>query len=136
MTTALTAQQAFEAKMMDRIRENIGELIPDAALAEMVKRAMRELFFEERVIKNKGYYRDQDQVIPPLMHDIVKNLLTEEVERQIKVWIENNKSEVIAALNAVITNGVGMAVVSALSNKFSGPLELYRSEINRELEKL
>lgn len=46
MTTQLTPQQLFEEKLKDRIRENIGDLMPDALLSQMIARAMEEFLFK------------------------------------------------------------------------------------------
>lgn len=75
MTTQLTPQQSFEEKLKDRIRENIGDLMPDALLSQMIARAMSE--FNMRIPAEP--HRDADLVLSWAADEIER--LTREVER-------------------------------------------------------
>jgi len=48
MTTELTPQQKFEESIKNRLRQDIGELLPGDVLSDLVKKAIQDLFFTRK----------------------------------------------------------------------------------------
>lgn len=48
VTVPQTPQEAFQQKIQDRLREDVGSLIPDEVIAEMTKKAINDMFFTRR----------------------------------------------------------------------------------------
>ena len=119
MSTELTPQQTFEQKLEERIRQDIGELMPDEALAEVVQRAIEKSFFEEREVDD-GHYRHKT-VIPWLVR-LANNQLKARVDQQVEKWFVDNEEKVMGFVRQRLDAGICHAVVNAIDSEMSGPL--------------
>ena len=91
MTGEIAKSQTFEQKMKTRIRESIGDMLSDEDLEKMVERSLEEVFFNERKNPNGGFHA---KPLPPLLHEIVKELLEPEVQKAVVKYIKKNPKEV------------------------------------------
>ena len=81
--------QVFEEKIKDRLRRDIGDLIPDEVLAQLIQRSINSIFFEPIVQKsNYGHILESK---PSWFQETVENLLRKEVDRLLRDYIENNR---------------------------------------------
>lgn len=123
--TEIVQSKTFEERMKERIRDSIGDLISDEDLGKMVDRSLEEVFFKERANPARnayGYNSSEPIMIPPLLHEIVKSVLTEQVTEAVKEYIGNNREQVDATIKTVLEQGMGNALVSALNGLFSSQL--------------
>ena len=120
MSTELTPQQSFQSKMEERIRKDIGELMPDDALADIVSKAVEKAFFEERLVSGGIYNRDTTE--PPWMVSIVKELVETRVESAVKHWIMENEKQVKQMIDTKIDAGIASAAVRAFDSIFQSDL--------------
>ena len=109
--TALERSESFESKMKDRIREAIGDLIPDEELAKMVRRGIDSVFFDSKqVLVGKGYnekYEDR----PGFMGALVKELLEEKVVSEAASYIEEHQDDIDKLVKDAITQGADNMVL-------------------------
>lgn len=112
--TALTPQQSFEQKLTDRIRESIGDLMPDEKLAEIVQRGMEEAFFKERTVERR--YGDRVQE-PSWAVVVVKELLDEKVKGEVSKWFVEHPDEIEKIIKDVIGKGIVNCAISYLESK-------------------
>lgn len=131
MSTEITTPQNFEEKMKARIKEGIGDLITDEELSKMVHRSMEEIFFKERT-RGDGW---RSSTVPPLMHEIVKELLTVAVTNEVREYIKAHPNEVIAAIKTAIQEGMGNALMSAITQRFQCDLINLHQSILTNLQK-
>lgn len=122
--TGIIQSKTFEERMKERIRDSIGDLISDEDLSKMVDRSLEEVFFKERANpKRTSYYNSgEPDTLPPLLHDIVKTAMTEQVSEAVKEYIANNRDQVDASIKTVLEQGMGNALISALNGVFSTQL--------------
>lgn len=52
MGTEIDQMKEFKDRVLDKLKVDIGSLMPDEALSELVQQAVKETFFEDKVIKN------------------------------------------------------------------------------------
>jgi hypothetical protein len=83
--TSLTPQQAFEKKLEEKIRADIGELIPEEALAELVKRAIEKVFFTKG-----GYYNNPSY---SWFEEAVRTALTSQIRDVVTKYMADHKDE-------------------------------------------
>lgn len=74
VTAALTPQQQFEENIKDRLRKDVGSLLPDDVLAKLVEKSVQEIFFTRTVEKDRYGYVQKDE----------PSWFTKEVDRQLK----------------------------------------------------
>lgn len=133
METDLTAQALFQQKMMDRIRNDIGMLLPDVVLKDMVEKAVHQTFFEKRPKPGASSW-DKEQYLPPLLQVILKELLSEHVKLAVDTWLKENANTVKEQVAKTVTDGVGMAMVRAISSAFQTPLQQFQTDVMLKLE--
>jgi len=120
---ALTPQQSFEEKVKSRLKENIGDLMPDEVLQDMVKKAMQEMFFTRREKKQEGW-SGRTEVFPSWFEDEVSRLLKDRVLEEIKIGIENKREEIRKAASELITEKLPEFITSQLLNIVTGITQL------------
>lgn len=93
----LTPQKAFEEKVKDRLREDIGTLIPDEVLAEMVQKAIKEIFFSSKGESWQSTYEPSwfKKEIDSLMRSKINAYVEEAIEKQ-RTLIEKLSVEIIS----------------------------------------
>ena len=124
------AQQNFQERMINRIREDIGQLMTDEELSKLVERAMEEIFFKPEVEK-RGFH---ETTKPPWLHNFVKELLEKKVEAAVGKYVDEHEDEVRQALKEVMQEGVGTAVLRAIASKFSSDMVVFEQSILQRLQ--
>ena len=104
METQIVKSQTFEEKLGERIKKDIGDLIPDADLQAIVKKAMHKAFFHEKVIYD-NYHREISREMPFII-DHVKSLIEERVDKQIKTWMADHDKDIMKMINDKIEEGI------------------------------
>jgi len=133
MTTAIDAQRSFQEKMHDKIRDSIGDLISNEELKVLVDKAVQELFFTERRIPGSNSW-DSNNAEPPLIHEIVEELLMETVQDIVKVYFNEHPQEILKVVNQVVKEGLGSALMSALTSSFQNDLITFKAGIENKLQ--
>lgn len=118
----LTPQESFEKKLTDRIRESIGDLMPDEKLAEIVERGMQEAFFKGRHVQERGYHGRTYEEAPWLV-SAVKELLEEQAKAEVKKWLAEHPEEVERVMREWLEKGVAEIVVSWIDGQMRWHLQ-------------
>lgn len=103
MNTSLTPQQTFEKTIEDRLRKDMGELIPDEVLKEIVEKAMNKFFFEGE----KTDSRYGTRIDPPWIVNVVKPLVEQQAREEVSKWCKENSEEIQKILEEVVGNNMG-----------------------------
>jgi len=90
---ALTPQQSFEENIKDRLRADIGGLLPDAALSEMVSKAVQTIFFN-RTEKKEGSW-GHTTVIPSWFEQEVAKLLNQRIKDDIDKYMDTEGAKLV-----------------------------------------
>ena len=130
MSSDLEKQKTFEERMKSRIRDSIGELMTDEELSRIVIKATEEIFFQPIKLQD-GYHTKE---IPPFAHTIVKELLTETVRELIKKYFDDNKEGITEVIKEIIKEGLGGAVLSAISSKFDWDLQNFGNNLMQTIQ--
>lgn len=141
--TSLTPQQLFESKIKDRIRESIGDLLPDEVLAEMMKKAMQEMFFTRKEDQPDRY--SPKVIKPSWFEDAVHSSLKSHVEDHLKRWLAENGAELTKVIQEYLVQNSPQIIAaffvgvlqnqtwSVSSNVLSGMMESLRQNPNSPL---
>ena len=129
---ALTPQQNFEEKIKARMRENIGDLMPDEVLAEMVKKALNEMFFTRREKKGNSHY-SRTEVLPSWFEDEVVKELKDKVLIEVKTAINEKRDEIKKAAIELITTNLGTMVAKTICDVITGVPQTISMNIQQEI---
>ena len=127
----IVKKKTFQERMIDRIREDIGKLMTDEELSKIVKQAMEEIFFKSTEVKDGFSTKRQ----PPFIHKLIKDLLKDAVYRQVSIFISDNNDLVLKEIKEVITQGMGKALMEALTMQFQNELMSFQNNIIQSLER-
>ena len=134
-TKTLTPQQSFEQKLSDRIREDIGELMPAEALAEIVSKAIEKSFFEERKVSDRGYYDNGRKEVPWIVA-LVKKEMDARVQVAVKEWVASNGDKIEKTIKDRFDEGMATAVVRTIDNIFQPSMQNLQSQMSDVINSL
>lgn len=90
ITTNKSPMAEFQERVMEKLREDIGAMLPPEVLTEMVRRAVEEQFFKPRIVDtNPGSYSNRKvekpswfvQTVTEVAEPLLKQMVTEYVEK-------------------------------------------------------
>lgn len=132
MSEEIMTRESFEERMKNRIRKDIGKLMTDEELSEIVKRAMNDIFFSA-TIERSGYKTVEH---PPFLHELLKELLEPLMRKAIIDYIVSHEKEVMAGVVKVMELGAGNAVLRAIQAMFQQDLFSFQCNVQNTLERM
>lgn len=98
-STQLTPQMAFEEKVKERIRDSIGDLMPDEVLVDILRRAIEEQFFEQTLTEDRWGSKHYQE---PWLLKEVGTLLNAKLKGMLQNVLEEREAEIGAAVAKTI----------------------------------
>lgn len=115
MKTDIEKTKSFEEKMMDRIRESIGDLMTDEDLKKILEKGIEKALFQERSVE--GRYSTTKN--PSIVDECITKFLQTRMNEEVGKWIKENPEKIEAAIQHTMQMGVAKCVDYALENKFN-----------------
>lgn len=109
MSTELTTKLSFKDKLLERIKNSVGELMTDEDL------------FERRKIQD-GYYGSSTKEVPSIVDEAVQKYLKEAMDRAVDKWIAENPEAFSKAVSQVIQEGIANAITQSFERKMASGL--------------
>lgn len=144
--TAVTTPATFEEKMMERIRDSIGDLISNEELAKLVERGIQENFFKTKTnpkwvsAYNNSARESIPQYLPSLMETIVAQHVSQKVEELVKAyvdkWILENADKVEGIVKQMVENGAGQLLIKQLNQIFQEPFSQFQTSMQMNMSQL
>lgn len=106
------AMEAFQQRVIEKLRADFGKMLPDEVVNGLVKRAIDEQFFEPRTIKDGSYNTREEpswfiQEITKLGEPILRKML--------KTYLETHKPEIEKAMTEFIgTQNLTLITIAAM----------------------
>jgi hypothetical protein len=127
----------FEAKLKDRIRTDIAELIPDEVLAEMIKAVINEQFFKPRETcenPNAPIYQQRWKESPPWLLEVVQPLIKTQIDAHVTGWAQENSEKIAEMVRAEIGESGEKAIARAISSVFSSAFVSLEMNIRNNIQ--
>lgn len=116
MTTEVAEARSFQERMFGKIREQMGTLLTDKELKEILEKSVSRAFFEP-VVHKDGYGRTDTEEAHFIK--LVRDLMKERVDAAIGLWIKEHEETVGKAVEETVAKGM---------------LELVRKHIESKIE--
>ena len=130
----LTPLQTFEGQIKDRLLQDIGSLMPDDVLAEMVKRAIDDAFFQKRDQYVPRSFGAPDKVEKePLFVETIRELIKKQVRQEIEEWLDRNHNEVAKLIQDEVSQGVPQLIMKHLQVRWENSTRIFADNILREI---
>jgi hypothetical protein len=94
------AMQDFQTKLVERLRKDIGELLPEQVLEDLIKKAVTDEFFKTRIIE-EGWNRRREE--PSWFVQAVTEAAKPMLEKQVKKFVKENEEVLQKALADFLT---------------------------------
>lgn len=135
MSNELTPQQSFQEKMKERITKDLGDLIPDEMLQELVNKALEEAFFKPRKVRVKSGYSEKYESMPSWFEDYVGELLKPMMQKAVDDWIAKPETleRIIEEIQPFVERSTDQVIMSALSNALSKAITNMGYDIQNDL---
>ena len=133
MTTEaeIVEHKSFQERLVDRLRESIGDLITDQDLRGFVERGVEEVFFTETFVRST--YGGPTETIPPVIHQMVKEVLKERMAQAVADWLRDHENEVKQAVEDCVRDGAGAALVRGLNVFLDDSMMRLQSNVQNQL---
>lgn len=131
MTTQLTPMQDFEQKVKERLAKDIGNLIPDEALKNLVERSVEETFFKTRTVAKTNGYGTQE--IPSAFQQEVGKLVQPSFEKAVKKWMKDNDERIGKEINDFLNKSAEQVFLNAIGNVFRSNLQNLQWKIQDDI---
>jgi uncharacterized membrane protein YheB (UPF0754 family) len=131
VATTQNVSRSFEEAIKDRLRKDIGELLPDQVLAELVKKAVQDLFFTERV-ENKGSYNERRQ--PSWFVEEAGKLIKAQLGEAITAYMTEHKEQLGRVLADHLRDNIHKILADLVVECFTYRASQLFSELSQSLE--
>jgi hypothetical protein len=121
--------KSFEERMIDRIKENIGELMTEEELKKIVEKSMQKIFFSPKEIRD-GRTINYEQ---PFLIPVVKELLEEQVKLYIISYFADNSEKFIPLVDEIIKGGMETVVKNIIQGIFQDTMQTLEWNIKSAL---
>lgn len=94
-------------RVVERLKlQPIGDLITEEDLHDIVKQAIPKTFFEPRYVKTGSGYHEKTEAKPPLIVEIMSELLRGSAEKMVADWLAENAGVVTEHFGKVFDAGL------------------------------
>lgn len=125
----LTPQQKFEEKIKESIRDKIGELLPDEALAEIVQKGIKQAFTDPKVTTIHSGYSSQIKTEEPWLVTHLREFAKERVREWADKWIVEHPEEFKKSVDAVLKKNAFEMLSTAFSAILAEPFEKMQQQL-------
>jgi hypothetical protein len=112
----LTPQQTFEKTVTDKLRADVGGLIPDSVIAEMVTKAINNMFFT-KVQTGSGYHQ---RIEESWFEKEIGTIYKTQIDVQIKKYMEEHKEDVEKMILEFIKEKAPLMIATYFAQVISG----------------
>ena len=103
----------------------------DEELKDLVNRGLEEAFFRERKVTTDSW--GHTKIEPPFLHEILKELMIESVDKHVSEFINEHPDDVMKAIKEAHSLGMGNAIMLAITNKFQMDFIKFQTSIEQRL---
>jgi hypothetical protein len=128
------AEAEFQERMKERMRQAMGDLMPDDVLARIVAEGIDEAFFRPR--RTKDRYGLHEVESPSWMAEFLRAEMEKRAERAARDWFAANGEKVEAALREATAGGLCSAVFRAFDELTGEAMTRLRGELSDTFNRL
>jgi hypothetical protein len=127
-------------RVVERLKKQpLGDLITEEDLHDIVKQAIPKTFFEPRIVKDtSGSYYAKDKEQPPLIVEVLGDVLRGSVRAAVDEWVQANQETMAAQLKQIVDVGVAKYVhemeAAAATEGVRKALAGWTDQINKQRE--
>lgn len=121
------AEQEFQQRMQDRLRQAMGDLMPDEVLKGIVARGVEQAFFADRIEKDRWGSTLNHR--PSWMVEFLQRELQQRAKQAVEKWFAENQAKVEELLQKALAMGLASAVVQGFNELLREPFQGMKNEV-------
>lgn len=129
MTTAVATNETFQERMFKRVREQMGDLMTEAELKQIVDTAMHKAFFEEKVIKDGQYWNSPQKTESSQFVKLIQEEMKEPMKKAIQDWLAEHPEKINEVIKEVIGKGFLGIIHDYIQTKTSSPIYEFANQL-------
>jgi len=124
MGTDLATNETFQAGIKKRLRKDIGKLMPDSVLTEMIEKSMKEVFFTKTTSsQSQSYGSPKITTTPSWFETEVGSLLEEKMRNRVKLYMSTNSDKIDKEITQYIKNKTPEVIGACIASVIKGGAE-------------
>jgi hypothetical protein len=132
----MTPMEAFQAKLKDKIRDDIASMLPDEAVAEMAARVVNEEFFTKTRRNVGSSYSPDWREEPSPFQRMVLEAAKPIVEAEVKKALQENNQRVLESFDQTVKAGLLKLMLESFEQKIEQAITNNGYAIKNALEQI
>ena len=132
---ATQSELEFQEKLKERIRQGLGDLMPDAVLAGIVARGIEEAFFKPQRRPSPNQWSNPE-TYPSWLVEYLEKEVRNQVQLAVTEWIAANHAKVTEALDKALAKGLASAVLFSFDNLFRQQMETLQDGLRDQVVRI
>ena len=125
-----TPQEEFQTRIARKLKKDIGKLLPDEVLANMVERAMEQQFFNARPAEYNQYHQETSPEKCSWFVEEVSKVAKTQIEHQVAMYVASNSEHIKKATTKFLDEQNLMLMgIAAIQAKTQIDWEVFANEI-------
>lgn len=133
----MSALTEFQDRLKERIKGDIGELMPDEVVKEMIAQALNEEFLKPRTVPNPnytgGFYQQREITVPPLLLEYLQPQLEGITRKVIGDYLQANPGKLEQWIDEQIGKQIGDFLQKAVASLFQSQFQQFKCQLVSEL---
>ena len=132
---ALAPMETFIERVKGKLRDDIGSLLPDEAVSEMVQKVINDEFFAAKRVRTGGTdYHPQYGEKPTAFQEAVLEACKPIIERHVGRVLVERSDQIEEQIQAIIGDGITKFFLAQLDALFKQALEAHSWSIQSAIE--
>lgn len=133
VTKPMTPMEDFQFRVVEKLKVDIGSMLPDEVLQGLTQKALNETFFQPRVM-GEGWNKKES---PSWFVEEVTRLAKPLLEAEVKRFVDENQEVLKTALNTFLTqNNLMLVAISHLEGVSATHMRNLVTAINEVSQRL
>lgn len=130
MTNEVIVQKSFEERMIDMMKENVGNLFTPDDLKKIVEKGIEKLYFTPQLKRSNYGTNEYD---PSLSEKLVDENIQEQVRYAIVRWMNENPEKILALIESAIKDGMSKRIANAIDHLFQSTFYQFGESIKQQI---
>ncbi len=136
IASPLTPMQTFQQNLQEKLRNDIANLLPPEALAEMVQRVVNDEFFKKRRVPTpgRGHYSTDTVEAPSAFEEMVLKETRPVIKLAVDQVLVDNAEAIRTKIDAVIKSGLISLTMNAIDDAIADRLSRVGYEVTEAIK--
>lgn len=135
---ALAPMETFMQRVKTKLRDDIGSLLPDEAVSEMVQKVINDEFFTKKTVPKPGRssYSTDTVEVPTKFQEMVIDACKPIIERQVQEIMLAQAGLIEAQIKEEMDKGIVTLITRAINGAFQSLFSQHQWNVQQAIEQM